>query len=381
MGPHDDTSDHVRSVVSSQPNASSQYQYPFAAAPDIIRSNQKDAYFQGVLLTYLSNILRSLYGARFIHTHATSARAFADLLYLSLTTLIGNRTLGEEYTDVIQISATDLQFPTFLRRTAYILSSVLLPYSLTKLLPAFRYRIRSKLEASVRHDGDGGVLKNVQFYILTHLSTLTSPSPVYALGLAIFYFSGSYYHLSKRITGLRYIFTKQLAPSDQRVGYEVLGILLVLQMTVQGWLHLHNTFRSGFPALANPQSLSGGTAVIDGGVEMSLDSQAYGDGNNILFEVAPAREGSKSRIEQSTHTPVLDDEPRYDLKDQDIMGWIQGKQQRKCTLCLENMKDPSVTTCGHVFCWTCIGDWIREKPECPLCRQGILYQHVLPLRG
>ena len=381
MGKHDDSSDHVHPVVSSRHNTTSQYQYPFAAAPDIIRSNQKDAYFQGVLLTQLSSILRSLYGARFIHTHATSARAFTDLLYLSLTTLIGNRTLGEEYTDVIQISSRDLQLPTFFRRAAYILSSVLLPYSLTQLLPAFRSWIRSKLEASVRRDGKGGVLKNIQSYALTHLSTLTSPSPIYALSLAIFYFSGSYYHVSKRITGLRYIFTKRLAPLDQRVGYEVLGVLLVLQIAVQGWLHLHNTLRSGPPALANPEGLSGGTAVIDGGVEVGLDSQAYGDGSHVLFEVAPSREGSKSRIEQLTHTPVLDDKPRYDLKDLDIMRWIQGKQQRKCTLCLEEMKDPSVTTCGHVFCWTCIGDWIREKPECPLCRQEILYQHVLPLRG
>ncbi|KAG9720647.1 hypothetical protein KCU73_g14479, partial [Aureobasidium melanogenum] len=39
------------------------FQYPFASAPDIIRSHQKDAYFQGVLLERLSSVLRNLYGA------------------------------------------------------------------------------------------------------------------------------------------------------------------------------------------------------------------------------------------------------------------------------------------------------------------------------
>jgi peroxin-10 len=62
------------------------------------------------------------------------------------------------------------------------------------------------------------------------------------------------------------------------------------------------------------------------------------------------------------------------------MPWIKG-QNRKCTLCLEELKDPSVVGCGHVFCWACIGDWVREKAECPLCRREVAMQHVLPLRA
>ena len=81
-----------------------------------------------------------------------------------------------------------------------------------------------------------------------------------------------------------------------------------------------------------------------------------------------------------THTPVLA-EPRYNLKDRELIQWMGDKQQRKCTLCLEELKDPSVTTCGHVFCWNCIADWLRERPECPLCRSQALTQHVLPLRA
>jgi peroxin-10 len=64
-----------------------------------------------------------------------------------------------------------------------------------------------------------------------------------------------------------------------------------------------------------------------------------------------------------------------------VMDWIKGQQQRKCTLCLEELKDPAATQCGHVFCWTCIGDWVREKPECPLCRRAAMAQHILPLRS
>ncbi|KAI8899385.1 hypothetical protein BC833DRAFT_524798 [Globomyces pollinis-pini] len=51
----------------------------------------------------------------------------------------------------------------------------------------------------------------------------------------------------------------------------------------------------------------------------------------------------------------------------------------KCTLCLEQRKVSTSTNCGHVFCWKCIADWIRTKAECPLCRQPITANLLLPL--
>ena len=364
----------------------SKYYYRFAASPEIIRANHKDAYFEGVLLEQLSSILRSLYGARFAHSHTSEARTFSELLYLGLTTFVGNRTLGEEYCDIIQVENDTLRLPSVYRRGGYILTTILLPYSLNRILPSFRRRVRAKLEANLRRAARKGTTNsaaiNLQSYIHANLDTITSPSPLYAVGLAIFYFSGAYYHLGKRLWGLRYIFTRRVEPSEQRVGYEVLGVLLVLQMAVQAWLHVQNTMARTTPAVANPASAMGGTAMLDHGVEVSLDPNMYSQNNALLVE-SPPQEPNKEAIQKMTHTPwVSEGQPRYDLRDNDeAMGWISGKQQRKCTLCLEGMKDPSVTTCGHVFCWSCIGDWVREKPECPLCRQAVLVQHVLPLRA
>jgi peroxin-10 len=370
----------------------SRFTYPFATSPDIIRSHQKDAYFSGVLLEQLSTLIRKTYGARFAHSYTSETHVLGELLYLGLTTLIGNRTLGEEYCDIIQVEGESGRLPALGRRAGYILSCILGPYALQRLLPVFRRRIRAKLEANLRRyarlqakaqqEGKKGTSSSmgsrIQSYILNNLDTITSPSPIYALSLATFYFSGSYYHFSKRIWNLRYIFTRQVGESDGRVGYEVLGVLLTLQMAVQAYLHLQNTFTPTVSTAALGAG-TGGTAMVGGGVEVSLDPNAYSANNALLFDTPANPSSAPTELQKWTHTPVSD-KPRYELDDEETMGWI-GEANRKCTLCLEEMKDPSVTTCGHVFCWTCIGDWAREKPECPLCRQSCLVQHVLPLRG
>ncbi|RDL40084.1 RING protein [Venustampulla echinocandica] len=374
--------DHVSENTVETPADS--YKYPFAAAPDIIRSHQKDTYFEGVLLNHLSNLLRRLYGARFIHTYTSEARTFSELLYLGLTTFIGNRTLGEEYCDIIQIEDDTLKLPAISRRAGYIITSILLPYSLNRVLPSFRTRIRTKLEANIRrlsrNEQQKSISYKLQSYLLEHLSTITSPTPLHALTITVFYFTGSYYQLSKRLWGLRYIFTKRIAPSEARVGYEVLGVLLVLQMAVQSWLHLSSTLRSA--ASANAPAMVGSSAVLEGGVEVPLDHNAYSSNNEELFESsqrADIPQPSNSELGKITHTP-MSEEPRISLRKEETMKWIKGEQQRKCTLCLEELKDPSAVSCGHVFCWVCIGDWVREKPECPLCRRDALVQHILPLR-
>ncbi|EPY49246.1 peroxisomal ubiquitin-protein ligase E3 [Schizosaccharomyces cryophilus OY26] len=41
---------------------------------------------------------------------------------------------------------------------------------------------------------------------------------------------------------------------------------------------------------------------------------------------------------------------------------------RKCALCMEWIHRPTVTECGHIYCWHCIFNWTKTKPECPLCR-------------
>ena len=49
-----------------------------------------------------------------------------------------------------------------------------------------------------------------------------------------------------------------------------------------------------------------------------------------------------------------------------------------CSICLEELKNPRKTQCGHIFCRNCICGWVNEedyyghkKKSCPLCRNNI----------
>ncbi|KAJ5915505.1 hypothetical protein N7466_011438 [Penicillium verhagenii] len=359
--------------------------YPFATSPDIIRSHEKDAYMTAGLVHQAQTIIRSLKGARFAHSYADAIKHLTELLYFSLTTAIGNRTLGEEYCDLVQLEDDSLRLPAITRRVGYILSSILVPWWLQRLLPALRKRVRNKLERSIarqqlratqqqisglaskpnthnQNNYNKAVSKpfftklRIQQYILDHLDSMTSVSPIYALSIATFYFTGTYYHLSKRIWRLRYVFTKKIDENEARIGYEVLGVLMVLQAAVQGFLHVRKI----------------GESMNNAHAEGSEAEAASPQGGALI-----------ASIQNPASVPLLSaSSPRYDLdEDPGAVAWIPDGQQRKCTLCLEAFKDPSVTTCGHVFCWVCVRDWVREKPECPLCRQEVLLSKVLPLRG
>lgn len=360
--------------------------FPYAGAPDIIRAHQKDAYFTGYLANSLSSLHRSLFGARSAHTWAHESRLASSLLYLSLTTLLGNRTLGEEYTDVVQVhaGAKSSSLPTLSRRTAYILGSVLAPYVAAKILPKLRSKVRAALETRVKRLADEGKAKGrearIWRYILTHFATIASGTPIYALSLAVFYFSGTYYEIVKRLLGLRYIFTHKVPDTPDRAGYEVLGALLVVQLATQTYLHVSSVLSSPATDATAEQQRERDAYYYSTEVDVSLDDYALSSNNQLLNPSGSTRGNpTKLNIETATQTPVLRG-ARYDLSDDSVMGFIKGAQQRKCTLCLEELKDPAATQCGHVFCWACIGDWVREKPECPLCRRETMVQHILPLR-
>ena len=54
------------------------------------------------------------------------------------------------------------------------------------------------------------------------------------------------------------------------------------------------------------------------------------------------------------------------------MDLIASGAQDECPICMDDVKNAVITTCGHVFCRGCVENWlINESAKCPLCRADI----------
>jgi len=57
-----------------------------------------------------------------------------------------------------------------------------------------------------------------------------------------------------------------------------------------------------------------------------------------------------------------------------------GDDRFACNICLDNVTDPVVTLCGHLYCWPCLFRWLQTlHSNCPVCKAGVSPESVIPL--
>ena len=48
-----------------------------------------------------------------------------------------------------------------------------------------------------------------------------------------------------------------------------------------------------------------------------------------------------------------------------------------CAICMDNMNKPSITACGHIFCYDCIKLCLNNKNVCPICKKDLTGKDLL----
>ncbi|XP_044977834.1 uncharacterized protein LOC123444988 [Hordeum vulgare subsp. vulgare] len=55
-----------------------------------------------------------------------------------------------------------------------------------------------------------------------------------------------------------------------------------------------------------------------------------------------------------------------------------------CNICFEMAGEPVVTSCGHLFCWPCLYQWLNvysNHKECPVCKGEVTEANITPIYG
>ena len=311
----------------------SQLQLFAAGAPELVRSNQKDRFYAEHIHGLLSDITRQLLPLRWWLNWQRELQLAAEIAYYGLTTVLGNQTLGEEYCNTVQVGSpgrNDKKYvvPGTIRRGAAIVLQILGPYLVEKGFEAVYQKIRDRdLGQWIQSEHDYEVLEKYAGYIEEFLNVCSR------LHLALFYINGLFYHLGKRLTGIRYVMIRyglakgqdQYAP--QLNTYRILGLLILLQVAIKlyslvsvcvkrRWNHVNSTPSDGDDTTHNVRTKLGLRIVLESATVPKVTSQS----------------------------------------------------NFKCPLCLEQCKVQTATPCGHIFCWSCIAEWCSDKAECPICR-------------
>lgn len=305
-----------------------------------MRAHQKDSYLESIVRGKLQDTLQILTSQRFIHTHPEELTVIAKALYLGLTTLLGSRTLGEEYTDLIYVTRDGRQIPKLKRRLGFILAYAVLPYYATKL-------VKKLANSDVLEDEIDEKPKKQKKGLRAFVGSLSYAKvmdTLLSIHLATFYLNGAFYNLSKRVFGMRYVFGHKVDKNEQlsRGGYELLGGLILAQIA--------------FKVISKVKEF------------VQQDDDDYDEVNEKTL-----RSNEIRGVPANTTTNGLD------LSNPKLLKFIP-ESSRKCMLCLSYMTDPACAPCGHIFCWSCISDWSRQHPECPLCRQALSEQSLLSLQ-
>ncbi|KAM9176114.1 peroxisome biogenesis factor 10 [Mergus octosetaceus] len=313
----------------------------------VVRSGQKDELYRSGLRSAAGAALHGLAGAKKWLEWRREIELLSDVAYFVLTTLSGYQTLGEEYVNIVQVDSTKKRVPSFLRRATFISLHTVVPYYLEKGLlhleqelqleadgartlqsnPALgfssRTLIRNWIQRQVRELTEQQKKTALQIvYVLKQSIPL-----LHRLHLAVFYIHGTFYHLSKRIAGIRYLRFGGVQAEDQsiRSSYKFLGIISLFHLLL-----------------------------------------------TISIQMYSFKQKQRARQEWKLHRSLA---PQKNMTKEKATG-----RHSRCTLCLEERRHTTATPCGHLFCWECITEWCNTRTECPLCRDKFHPQKLIYLR-
>ncbi|XP_053989990.1 peroxisome biogenesis factor 10, partial [Hylaeus volcanicus] len=214
-----------------------------ASQAEILRSHQRDEDFVKHMREKVIDLLQ-IVGRRTGTLSLVNSDVPFKLIYFFFTSGMGNQTLGEEYTGIVQANLEARKVPSLLARVLSVILECLGEKALLKIL--------KRLQASVNHPHSELTPVAVTF-LNSFISKMSTMLPIFILiHKGLFYMYGRYYSLGKRLTGIDYAKVYGHRPTDSiSWGLRLLGIATLAECVLKIWQNTYNDNRNN-----NYQSLN-----------------------------------------------------------------------------------------------------------------------------
>ncbi|OAD58987.1 Peroxisome biogenesis factor 10 [Eufriesea mexicana] len=202
---------------------------------EILRSHQRDDDFVKHLREKVIDVLQIIEKRMGLLPLIHSDIPF-KLIYYFFTTGMGNQTLGEEYTGIVQANLAAQKVPSLYARVLAVILECLGEKALIRVL--------KRLELSINHP-HSKLTPTAVIFLNSFIQRMCTMIPTFILvHKGLFYMFGRYYSLGKRISGIDYAKVYGHRPTDTiSWGLRLLGIATFAQCLLKIWQSRNNESR------------------------------------------------------------------------------------------------------------------------------------------
>ncbi|XAR70043.1 Ubiquitin--protein ligase [Bertholletia excelsa] len=120
-------------------------------------------------------------------------------------------------------------------------------------------------------------------------------------------------------------------------------------------------------------------------LDLMVDSGNAGD---VRFQTGNDNISSEERnvevIKTCENNPTHVESEALGKKEDEGKGNGEEGSVFDCNICLDLAREPVVTCCGHLFCWSCLYRWLHvhsDANECPVCKGEVTTKNLTPIYG
>jgi hypothetical protein len=164
-----------------------------------------------------------------------------------------------------------------------------------------------------------------------------------------------------------------------------LALLLAIQLTIMS-VHSAAVLASELIKGGEDRSIVNPVNEVESTEREGRRETNHGTANDTASIISPGQNENRSGIGGDIDRPEEKNTEKRKIKEESHMN------KKQCPLCMDFVRQPAATPCGHVYCWSCVHKWVisdrngngndrnnnhaENGIKCPVCRQ-LFQQHQI----